>query len=114
MGGYVSMGTKSTEIPGVCENTQCRGAIDVRTLCCVLCGVSHSEPCTSCGRFGFHRDDCAEMQPAPVASGTRLRVVCAWCTVVQDPGSPGADTTHICCRTCCEKCVPDLPYPEVG
>lgn len=104
------MNTKSVEIPGQCEDPRCGAPIDVRTLCCIVCGVSHSEPCHACGRFGFHRDDCAEMRPAELA---RPRIICGYCDLVQDPGTPGAEIVRICCRACWEKCVPGLPYPEV-
>lgn len=28
---------------------------------CRKCGVSHTERCSYCGRWGYHREDCAEM-----------------------------------------------------
>lgn len=107
------MGAKGIEIPGLCENTDCSGPIDIRTLCCARCGVSHSEPCPSCGRFGFHRDDCAEMEP-PHEGPMEFREVCSDCQLVLKPGTPGAELSHSICRMCWPKYCPDLPYPEAS
>lgn len=106
------MDSKRIEIPGTCEDTSCSGPIDIRTFCCARCGVSHSEPCPSCGRFGFHRDDCAEIQPEPAAGPMRFRIVCAGCELVMDPGTPGAELSHTICRDCWKIFTPELPFPE--
>lgn len=103
---------KKIEIPGTCEDTECAGPIDIRTLCCTRCGVSHSGPCPNCGRFGFHRDDCPDMQPAAPEEPEKHRVVCSWCDLVLEPGSPGAKMTNTCCRSCWEKHFPEIAFPD--
>lgn len=32
------------------------------TDCCPQCGVWHADPCVSCGRRGYHKDDCPEIE----------------------------------------------------
>jgi hypothetical protein len=105
------MDTKRIEIPGTCEDPACRGPVSVNTLCCIRCGVSHSEPCPGCGRFGFHREDCIEMQEPPTGP-MKFRIVCAGCELVLEPGTPGADKSHSICRDCWKIYTPEIPYPE--
>lgn len=34
------------------------------------------------------------------STSTVLRVICAWCTIVMVPGSPGAPVSHGICDAC--------------
>lgn len=45
----------------------------------------------------------------PEYSRPKLRKVCSWCKKVEDPGDPGAETTH----TLCEACQPGV-FAEAG
>lgn len=105
------MDSKRTEIPGICQDSKCGGAIEIRTLCCVRCGVSHSEACPACGRFGFHREDCAELLQE---SDTVITEVCGYCDLVlgHKPGGGESGKSWSICRTCWEKHIPYMPYPE--
>lgn len=41
---------------------------------CTVCGVGHCDACPDCGARGYHRDDCAEVEPGHVYS-----ILCASC-----------------------------------
>ncbi len=104
---------KRIEIPGQCEDPACRGPISINTLCCVRCGVSHSDRCPLCGNFGFHRADCPEMLTAPAE--TFITKMCMYCNLVmgKTPGEGQSGISHDICRDCWNKVCPELPYkPE--
>lgn len=110
------IGPKDVRIPEICEDPACHAPVDPRTTCCMRCGVSHSEPCPDCGRFGFHREDCPEMQrPAAAPDGPMVHPeVCSDCQILMKVGTPGAETTHSICRLCWPKYMGDEPYPEAA
>ena len=45
-----------TKTPTHTKDSDC--TVDPTTLCCSLCGVSHSDPCGHCKGAGFHKEDC--------------------------------------------------------
>lgn len=54
--------------PDKCE--MCSIPLDL-TDGCPNCGVYHGDPCFACGRRGYHRMDCSEMEDDTPAGGGR-------------------------------------------
>lgn len=49
-----------TEIGGKSHSRQEDCTVDPETLCCIACGVDHSEECLDCGKRGYHASTCPQ------------------------------------------------------